>query len=61
VASTINLINSLKGSVSDKTLLGLLPFVDDAEAELEAVKAQKEANMAMYNFAATTSEEDDDE
>ena len=61
VASTINLINSLKGSVSDKTLLGLLPFVDDAEAELEAVKAQKEANMAMYNFGATTSEEDDDE
>lgn len=61
MASTINLINSLKGSVSDKTLLGLLPFVDDAEAELEAVKAQKEANMAMYNFAATTSEEDDDE
>lgn len=58
--ATINLINGLKGSVSDKTLLSLLPFVDDAEAELEAVAAQKQANMAMYSFGSPV-EEDDEE
>lgn len=41
ITSTINLINTLKGTVSDKTLLGQLDFVTDVNAELEAVKEQK--------------------
>jgi hypothetical protein len=59
-ANTINLVNALKGTVSDATLLGQLDFITDVNAELEAVKAQKQENMAMYNFAApqTLSEED---
>lgn len=60
-ASTINLVNALKGTVSDATLLGQLDFITDVNAELEAVKAQKEENMAMYNFSntpKTLSEED---
>ena len=57
-ASLINMINSLKGTVSDATLLGLLPFVDDVNAELEALKEQREANMALYSF---TSYEDEKE
>ena len=61
ITATINLINSLKGSVSDKTLLGLLPFIDDAEAELEAVEAQKQANMAAYGLGNFHSSEEDDE
>lgn len=61
ITATINLINSLKGSVSDKTLLGLLPFIDDAEAELEAVEAQKQANMAAYGLGNFHSNEEDDE
>lgn len=59
-ANTINLVNALKGTVSDATLLGQLDFITDVNAELEAVKAQKEENMAMYSFGKpqTLSEED---
>lgn len=57
--SIINMINSLKGTVSDSTLLSLLPFVEDVNAELAAVQEQKQANMALYNFGSST--EDDEE
>ena len=56
LTTTINVINSLKGSVSDATLLSQLPFITDVNAELEAVQEQKAANMAMYNFGATGAE-----
>ena len=51
--SIINMINSLKGTVSDSTLLSLLPFVEDVNAELAAVQEQKQANMALYNFGSS--------
>lgn len=60
-ATLINLVNSLKGIVSDSTLLGLLPFVDDVNAELDKLQAQKDANMAMYNFTASGSEQEEEE
>ena len=47
----MNLVNSLKGTVSDRTLLSMLPFVDDVEAELIAVQEQKKANMNLYSFS----------
>ena len=53
LTATIALVNSLKGSVSDQTLLGQIPFITDVNAELEALQAQKEENMALYNFGAT--------
>ena len=58
VTSTINLINSLKGTVSDATLLGQLDFVTDVNAELEAVKEQKQENMALYSFGNVSNEEE---
>lgn len=58
VTSTINLINSLKGTVSDKTLLGQLDFVTDVNAELEAVKEQKQENMQLYSFKNVSNEEE---
>ena len=61
MTSTINMINSLKGSVSDATLLGQLPFIDDVNAELEALHEQKQANIEMYSFAPASSSEDEDE
>ena len=57
LTSTINIINSLKGTVSDKTLLSLLPFVTDVNAELEAVQEQKTANMELYSFGIQEDEE----
>lgn len=61
--STINLINSLKGTVSDATLLGQLDFITDVNAELEAVQEQKQENMSLYSFGnpSFAAEEDDDE
>ena len=50
LTSLMNVVNSMKGTVSDSTLLGMLPFVDDVNAELEAVSAQKQKNMEMYSF-----------
>ena len=57
-ASLANLVNSLKGTVSDKTLLTMLPFVEDVNAEFEAIQEQKQANMAMYSFGNTDTEDD---
>lgn len=57
VTSTINLINSLKGTVSDATLLGQLDFVTDVNAELENVKKQKQENMQLYSFGFNEEEE----
>ena len=59
-AALANLVNSLKGIVSDATLLGQLPFVTDVNAEIEALQAQKQANMELYSFGANT-EEDEEE
>lgn len=59
LTSIINMINSLKGSVSDATLLSQLPFIDDVNEELEALQAQKSANMELYGFNAPTPGEED--
>lgn len=56
--ATIQLINSLKGTVSDATLLGQLDFISDVNSELELVKAQKEENMSMYSFGSTDDEDE---
>jgi SPP1 family phage portal protein len=61
LTATINLVNSLKGSVSDATLLAQLPFITDVNAELEALQEQKAANMQLYGFPAPAAAEDDEE
>lgn len=58
MTATINLINSLKGTVSDATLLTQLDFIPDVAAELEAVQQQKQANMDLYSFGGTAIEDD---
>lgn len=57
--SIIAMVNSLKGTVSDATLLAQIPFITDVNAELEAVQAQKQANMAMYSFGASGGEDEE--
>lgn len=59
--STINLINSLKGIVSDATLLSQLDFIPDVNAELEALQEQKAANMALYSFGSIGDDEEEAE
>jgi SPP1 family phage portal protein len=60
--SIINMINTLKGTVSDATLLSQLDFIQDVNAEIEAVNAQKQANIEAYGFGLTnTTIEEEDE
>ncbi len=53
INDTAQVINQLRGVVSDKTLLSLLPFIQDVDAELDQMKAEKEQNMSLYNFEET--------
>ena len=57
----ITLVNSLKGTVSDATLLSQIPFVSDVNAELEALQKQKQENMALYNFGNVADESEDED
>lgn len=61
LTSTINLVNSLKGSVSDATLLGQLPFVEDVNKEIEALETQKQRNLELYTFTPSTTGEEEEE
>lgn len=59
VLESAQIVNSLRGIVSDETLLSQIPFITDASGELEKIQKQKETNMSLYNFG--NSEDKDDE
>lgn len=61
LTATINVINSLKGTVSDATLLSLLDFIPDVNAELEKVEAQKMHNIDLFAFTPSGDEEEEAE
>lgn len=61
VAAIATMINTLKGSVSDATLIGQLPFVSDVNEELSALQEQKKANMSLYNFGGSENSEGEEE
>lgn len=46
----IQLVNNLKGTVSDATLLAQLPFITDVNDELEKIQKEKKENIAIYSF-----------
>lgn len=48
---TVNVVNSLRGLVSDKTLLAQLPFVSNVELEMEQLEEQKKQNVSLYSFS----------
>ena len=47
---TVEMIKQLYGMISDKTLLSQLPFIEDVQAELDALEKQKEDTLDNYNF-----------
>lgn len=61
LAETANLVNILKGTVSDRTLLSLLPFVSDIDKELEMVEESKIRNMELYGFSSNSTSDADEE
>ena len=60
ITATINMINTLKGTVSDATLLSQLDFVPDVNAELEAVQEQKMNNISLYSFGSHNDETEEE-
>lgn len=61
LAETANLVNTLKGTVSDRTLLSLLPFVSDIDKELEMVEESKLRNMELYSFSSNSTSDEVEE
>jgi SPP1 family phage portal protein len=61
LTAIINVINALKGTVSDSTLLAQIPFINDVNAELEALQEQKAANMELYGFGLPAAADDEEE
>lgn len=59
-SATINLINSLKGTVSDETLLSQLSFIEDPAAEVEKVNEQNQEKMSLYNFGSFGNDDEED-
>lgn len=61
ITETAQVINQLRGIVSDKTLISLLPFIKDVDAEVEQLQEQKELNMDMYGFNVQSNTDNKDE
>ena len=47
-AQVVQMINNLRGLVSDETLLAQLDFIPDVEEELKKLDEQKQSNMLLY-------------
>jgi len=50
LSDTVDVVNKLRGLVSDETLLGMLPFVPDATEEVARVDAQNDKLSGLYDF-----------
>lgn len=59
ITDTAQAINQLRGIVSDKTLISLLPFIKDIDAEVKQIQEEKEANMSMYGFDTNSESEEE--
>lgn len=53
-------VSSLKGIVSDATLLTFIPNIGDVNEELEKIKEQHQENMALYNFGNMNNNDEDE-
>ena len=47
---TAQMVNQLRGLVSDETLLSQIPFITNPTEEVERVKEQKQLNVDLYSF-----------
>lgn len=61
LSDTVNMVNSLRGLVSDRTLLTQISFVTDVDAEMQLVAEQKAANMELYGRQFSEEEVVDEE
>lgn len=59
VEGLTEIVTKLKGIVSDKTLLSLLPFVESAEFELELLEQQNEGTLDDYGQVFNSNTQED--
>lgn len=52
-------INTLRGLVSTKTLISLLPFINDADKEMKELEKENEAKAELYSFTGQELQEED--
>lgn len=50
LAEVANMVNSLRGLVSDKTLLSQIPFVSNIQQELEQIEGESASKASQYNL-----------
>ena len=50
ISETVNLVNALRGVVSQETLLAQLPFIQDAEEELKKLRAEEKETLNIYSI-----------
>ena len=50
VVEAVDIVNKLRGLVSDETLIAQIPFIRDAAEEVEKIKEQKQENLDLYTF-----------
>lgn len=55
---TAQMVNQLRGLVSDETLLSQIPFITNPTEEVERVKEQKQLNVDLYSFPTGPEEEE---
>lgn len=55
---TAQMVNQLRGLVSDETLLSQIPFITNPAEEVERVKEQKQLNVDLYSFPTGFEEEE---
>lgn len=55
---TAQMVNQLRGLVSDETLLSQIPFITNPAEEVEKVKEQKQTSIDLYSFLTGNEEEE---
>ena len=56
ILDTVDMVNSLRGLVSDETLLAQIPFVTDVDAEVERIERQNEPYLDPYERVSADGE-----
>lgn len=55
---TAQMVNQLRGLVSDETLLSQIPFITNPAEEVEKVREQKQTSVDLYSFPTGNEEEE---
>lgn len=61
MADTVAMVNSLRGLVSDSTLLAQIPFIDNVAAELKKIEDENASLSVSYHIPAGVSDGDEEE